>query len=376
MPASTPPAWTAARRGEVRLPRPLAQVLDRFLAERFPRAEPKRLRAEIALLSDAFTEGREDLPISYLNRPPSRSAYLAFFHPQQVLRGIAALEEVRVRARARGLWPTQRAAAAPTSGPVRVLDLGAGLGAMSQALLAVEDDRAAAFEFTFVDHQKAALADARDLLLLAHEALRPGVPAPRVRTATAQIERWIERALAEGWRYDVVLLGGVWNEIRGPWEPLQEKILSVLDPAAPGGGMCVAVEPALPETGRRLQALRDDFLEATTTIAPCTHARDCPLAKLSRDWCFSVRLAYLPAFVRQVAAQLGHQKGEVRYAFWACTAQPGAAAPEVEEANQGRIVSDPVPGGQVVCVAGERERVPEAGPAFLRGDLVSRKPPA
>ena len=79
--------------------------------------------------------------------------------------------------------------------------------------------------------------------------------------------------------------------------------------------------------------------------------------------------------MRQAASRLGHQKGEVRYALWACTAQPRAAPPEGPEAERGRIVSDPVPGGQVVCAAGERERMPEEGPPFLRGDLVARRPP-
>lgn len=358
------PPWSAVRRGEVRLPPALERLLDDHLAERFPKATPERLLVEIEAMSSAFTDDREDLPLSYLNRPPARSAYLAFFHPQQVLRALSALEEVRDRARARGLWPVR---------PVRrVLDLGAGLAAMSQALLVVDDTDGAAFEFTLVDHQKAALADARDLLVAAAAALRPGSPVPRVRTATAHIEAWVDRARSEGWRYDVVLLGGVWNEIRGPWEPLFEKVLSLLDPAAPGGGLAVTVEPALGETARRLQTLRDDFVDGTTTIAPCTHGRACPLAKLTKDWCFTVRRAHLPPFVRHAAARLGHQKGEVRYTFWACTAGAAAAPPERDEGTHGRVVSDPVPGGQVVCSLGERERLPERGPAFVRGDLVRR----
>ncbi|MCG3133779.1 MAG: hypothetical protein HMLKMBBP_01035 [Planctomycetes bacterium] len=350
-----------------RLPAPLRRAGEAFLAERFPKATPGRRRAWIAALSEAFTAEREALPGSYLNRPEARSAYLAFFHPQQVIRGIAALDETKTRAAARGLWP---GAAATAERPLRVLDAGAGLGAMTQALVAVEPDTP--LDVVLVDHQKSGVADARDLTAACISSMRPKGAPPRVRTAVSHLEPWVKKAAEAGWTYDLVLVGGVLNELRGAWPPLVRRLLAVLDPAAPGGGMLVTVEPAIPKVARQLQELRDDLLGETTTVAPCTHGAECPLAKLIRDWCFTVRPAELPRAVAEEAARLGHQTSEIRFAFWAACGRPDAAPFEHPPGAAGRIVSDPVPGGQVVCCEGERERLPESAPRRMRGEIVLR----
>lgn len=361
----TSPASPAPDEGAtpVALPQAYLDVAAAFLRERFPQATPKKVAADVQRMSDAFTADREELPGSYLNHPPSRSAYLAFFHPQQVLRALSAIEETRRRAEARGLWPRPEV--------LRVVDLGAGLGAMTWALLA-SGDLPQQIEITLVDHQKSALSDARDLVLRVAAALRPAAPPPRVRTAVSQIQPWLERAAKEGWRYDVALLGGVLNEMAPPWAPTIGRVLSILDGPAPGGGLMVVVEPALPPFARSLVEARDELVGATTTVAPCTHGRTCPLLRLRKDWCFTVRPARLPPFVIEQARRLGHQNEEVRYAFWAAAPRALAAPPEHAEDRHGRVVSDPVPGGQVLCVAGERERRDERAPALRRGALLRR----
>jgi hypothetical protein len=345
-------ALTVAARPPVRLPAETAAAFESFLRERYPRASGERLLDEVAALSDAFTAERSELPGSYLNQPPRRSAYLAYFHPQQVLRGIAAIEETKARAERRGLWP---------AGRPRVADLGAGLGAMSQALLSAGTRPA---ELTLVDHQKSALADARELTLAV-----AGGDAPRIRTANERLGAWLDRARAAGWRYDVILLGGVLNEVRDEWEPVLERVLRILDPAAPGGGVVVVVEPALPQVARRLMALRESTLGATTTIAPCTHGAECPLLALRKDWCFTVRACELPPRVASIARELGHQTDQSRFALWACAARPDAAPFEVDPRRHARVVSDRMEGEHVLCVEGRRERVRHPG-AMVRGDLV------
>ncbi len=371
----------------VALPAAFETAFAAFFAERFPKARGARLVAEIEALSDAFTADRQELPGSYLNRPEARSAYLAFFHPQQVLRAMSALAEVRDRAGPRGLLPKRDV--------VRIADLGAGLGAMAQAALAVGAFPAARHEFTLVDHQRSAVADARELLLrcaapepvappaadaepaapaAATAATAPSVPVPvLVRTAVERLELWVKRALHFGWRYDVILLGGVWNELETEWEPLFAKILELLDPAAPGGGIVVSMEPALPPFARRLAALHDAFTDRTTTIAPCTHGDVCPLSAFRKDWCFTVRPAKFPAQVETWAAHLGHQSREVRYAFWAAAGRADAAPPEIPASKQGRIISDPMPGGQLVCAEGEKRRMPERAAPLRRGALVAER---
>jgi len=348
--------WTATPRPPVALPPAAVATFDAFLAERHPRATADRLFGKVASMSEAFTAERGEIPGSYLNQPPLRSAYLAYFHPQQVLRGMAALEETRVRATARGLWP---------AGRPRVADLGAGLGAMSQALLLTGTRPA---EITLVDHQKSALVEARDLTLRV-----AGEEPPRVRTASERIGAWLARAIREGWRYDLVLLGGVLNEVHDDWAPLVERAASILDPSSPGGGLVVIVEPALPPTARKLMATREAALGATTTIAPCTHGAPCPLLALRKDWCFTVRAAELPPRVASFARRLGHQTNETRFALWAFAAREGAAPFEIEERRHARVVSDRMEGEHVLCVEGRRERVAQPT-AMVRGDLAVSLP--
>jgi SAM-dependent methyltransferase len=345
--------WTVHPRGTTRLPAEAIDVYERFLRERFPRATGDRLAAEVASLSEAFTAERGELPGSYLNQPPRRSAYLAYFHPQQVLRGLSVLEETRARAERRGLWPTGRP---------RVLDLGAGLGAMSQALLLAGTRPS---ELTLVDHQKSALADARDLTLAI-----AGADPPRIRTANERLGAWLDRARREGWRYDLALMGGVLNEIDAEWAPVVERVAAVLDPAAPGGGVVVIVEPAIPTVARKLMELREGVLAATTTIAPCTHGVGCPLLALRKDWCFTVRMAEMPPRVAALAQGLGHQTDQVRFALWAFAARADAAPPEEDTRRHARVVSDRMEGEHVLCIEGRRERMRHPGPA-LRGDLAT-----
>jgi ribosomal protein RSM22 (predicted rRNA methylase) len=345
------------------LPRPLERLLDRFLAERFPQATPRRLASDVERLSDAFTAERSELPGSYLNHPPSRSAYLAFFHPQQVLRGMAALAETRARAEARGLWPQRE--------PLRVLDLGAGLGAMSQALLA-SGPLPPAVEFTLVDHQKSALSDGRELLLRASAALRPDAPAPLVRTADERVQSWLERARAAQWRYDVILVGALLNEIHARSWGQVSGLHGLLDRTRRPGGVAVIVEPAIPEVARSLMEFRQHQLLRTTTIAPCTHGKGCPLLLLRKDWCFTTVPAKLPPRVREMAARLRHQTDEVRFALWAAAGGADAAPFEHDTARFGRVVSDPVLGGQVLCSDGERQRLPAGGRPPVRGTLLRR----
>jgi hypothetical protein len=354
-------AWRAFPRSPVTLPRPVEQAFAAFLKQRHPKATPRRIDAAASDLSEAFTEARGSLPGSYLNQPPVRSAYLAHFHPQQVLKGVAALGEVYARASGRGLWPDRAA------GPLRVADLGAGLGAMSQALLCGLAKGGAPSvwpEMVLVDHQKSALADARELTTAVAAALGPQVPAPRVRTAVERLDRWIGRAKGAGWRYDVILLGAILNEIQSEWEPLFASLLELLDE----GGIVIVVEPALLETSRNLMALREFAKDVGTTLAPCTHDAACPLLATRKDWCFTVRRAQFPAAVVRRAALLGHQTTEVRYALWAF--RPGASGEGRTPDPPARVVSERMRDEQLLCVADGTERVrPISG--SMRGDLAA-----
>lgn len=344
--------WQPVPRPEVRLPPALEEVLETFLRDRHPRARPKDLILSAEELSTAFTSGRGHLPVSYLNQPRVRSAYLVHAHALQLLRGVAALGEVRLRAARRGLWPTR------PEGPLRVADLGCGLGAMSQALLVEEPGEV---EITLVDHQRSAVQDARELVTRTASAL--GGRRPRVRGATKRVLDWLDEARARGWQQDLILAGAVWNEWDRGWEAAFRRALDVLAP----GGLIVLVEPAMPEVARRLQELRDGFLDQLTTVAPCTHDARCPLLRHARDWCFTTARVRLPRRAREISDTLGHATDRVHYSLLAAAGRPGL---EPQSADLGRVVSDPMAGGQIVCAAGTRRRIAPGAPQGLRGDAA------
>ena len=349
------------------LPKAVQGAFATYLRKRFPKAKGRVLEDSVAELSDLFTVRRAELPVSYLNRPPVRSAYLAYFHPLQVLRGVSALAEVLGRARRRGLL------SAPEDRPLEVLDLGVGMGALSQALLILSAPRGGTKvptvwpNFTFVDHQKSAAKDAKELTENVALALDPKAPLPQIRTVTASIEERLSQDRKH--RPDVVLMGGVWNEWDGPWEPVLERLLRTVSPT----GIVVIVEPAIPEVARRLMALRESFLHATTTIAPCTHGAACPLLALSRDWCFTTHTAQLPGAVRVLAEKLRHQISQVRYALWAFSPGAERAPFELPTTHHARAVTDAMQGLQVLCLDGETERRAVQHPVPLRGTLLTRK---
>ena len=356
--------WNIRSRSPVRLPQVVGRLFETHLKERYPRARPHVVQAVVEELSELFTAERDRLPPSYLSRPPVRSAYLAYFHPLQALRGLAALEEVIARARARDLWPDLARPGA------RVVDLGTGLGAMAQALLMrharADPDRWP--EIVLVDHQRAALKDARELTELVAAALAPRLDPPVIRTAAVRVEDWIRRERGGTRRADVVLTGGLWNEWDGDWQRTMERLLQVVDPR----GVVVVVEPAIPDVARRLMSLRDAFLDSTTTVAPCTHGAACPLARLRKDWCFTVRRASVPESVARLARKMGHQTADVRFALWAFTPRPDAAPFEHPPREHARVVTDRLDGQRVLCLDGRRERIPDPDASALRGSLATR----
>ncbi len=336
----------------MQLPPAVEKAIARYLKKTYPRARGRGLVEDVRVLSESFTSDRGSLPQSYLSQPPARSAYMSYAHPLQLLRGVSALQEVRARAGA--AWP------GGVDGRLRVLDLGAGLGAMSQALLSVAGEGPWP-EIALLDQQRAALRDARGLTAAVALALRPDEAPPRVHTVTAPVDEWLPKAAERGYQYDVVLFGALLNEHSRSWAAS----LAATLPLVAEGGIVVLVEPAMPRIGRELMQLRESLLEETATIAPCAHQAACPLLRRTRDWCFTVRRAKFPRSVASIARQIGHQDFEVRYAVWAF--HPGGAPRD--DTTRARFVSDPMEGGALVCTAGGIER---STAAAERGDLAVR----
>jgi ribosomal protein RSM22 (predicted rRNA methylase) len=200
------------------------------------------------------------------------------------------------------------AGALPARDPLRVVDVGAGCGAMTLGVTAY-GRRAVAH---LIDRDRGALAIAASAL--SDLGVTATTSSGDVRTAP------IPDA-------DLVVFGSVLNEL-DPVDrvPLVERAIA----AIPRDGAVIVVEPALRETSRALHEVRDAMIAAGTHVfAPCTRAAaPCPMLADPRDWCHEERRVELPPRTRDIAKATGlRDDGAMKFAYLVLRREPGTLAP-------------------------------------------------
>jgi ribosomal protein RSM22 (predicted rRNA methylase) len=234
----------------------------------------------------------------------------------------------------------------PTSASWKVLDLGAGAGAMGLGLLSFLADShpGLAVHFDAVDLDAGALSIYSGAVhALAESELDLG--ALSIRT----IESSAANYQAHSGHYDLVVLGSMLNELSE-----RERIAlgaRAMEAVAPGGALII-VEPALRETSRALHRVRDSLVAAGTNIfAPCTHSQaHCPALLDERDWCHEDRAVVLPSRARQMAQTTGLRDGGLKFSYLVArhTDEPLVVVEDGEIAL--RVVGQPQRGkGQREC---------------------------
>jgi SAM-dependent methyltransferase len=336
------------------------------------RLQPRALAAAIAEQSERYTTRREELDRA--GAGALLAARLLFFGPSDAARLEVPLAEL--------------GAVAPLPPRLRVLDLGAGTGAMTLGLASYLRRRGTAAEVEV----EALDQDAEGLALVAAVAERARATlAPlrlEVRTRTADLAGRHE--LPPG-PFDLVLAGSVLNELHVTAPDRAERRAALIVAAAarlhPEGALIV-VEPALRLTARDLAALRPRVTAAGLTLfAPCPHAAACPLLVRERDWCHEARRVAAPPRLQELVRSTGLRQSEVRFAY--LTLRRGG--PSLAEARSAgwRVVSNPLPAKGLtaleLCGAGRAVRVErldrDATPGnaawddLRRGDLVHLEPP-
>jgi ribosomal protein RSM22 (predicted rRNA methylase) len=238
----------------------------------FVSALPASLAAAIAAQTErrprgALTESARRLSERYRARKPTRDAIR---------------DETDALAYALTRMPATYAAVAgvlarlaeeqPDFAPKSLLDAGCGLGAAAYAALSLWPEIGA---IELVDRSRAFLALAATL------AAESGALPPAAKITTADITSLPESVGGA----DLVLLAYALTELP------DGELASLADALwARAAGALVVAEPGTPRDHARLMRFRDRLIQKGATIlAPCPHARPCPLP-LS-DWChFSVRL--------------------------------------------------------------------------------------
>lgn len=266
-------------------------------------------------------------------------------------------------------------------GPRKVVDLGAGCGAMSLGLLATAAARGwgGSWEVLLVDKDGAALRIAERALAHLARALDLAVT---VKVEVAELTSARPQAALR--QAVLVLAGSLLNELTAG----AARALALA--AVPPAGALLLIEPALRSSARALHLLRDEVVvsAAARVLAPCTHARTpCPMLARETDWCHEDRPWPVTPRVRAQAEATGLRDGNLKYSYLTLASGDSALGAR-RQAPEGRlalrVVSGALPGKgrKEMSACGELGRVPlrrldrRRGPAtewfdeLRRGDVV------
>jgi len=399
LPDCVPPAWLAAIEAVAR------ESGARSSAARDGAARDGAARVdlpvaalvlEVAQLSAAYTRDRSSgRTLAEAPRTAGAlAARLRFFLPRDLAKISGPLEELRLA----GALPR---AVIDGARRVRVLDVGAGLGATclgAATYLKTHGLARAGLDVDAIDSDTRALAL---LGALAKETRSGGrlaqVAVPTdVHTLTLDITR--AEALPRG-PYDLVLVGFALNELFVALPPAEASArraewLIALSERLSDDGALIVLEPALRDTSRALQAVRDRIAARRAppyVAAPCVRSGPCPMLLGERDWCHAALPLALPGLVADIARGAGLRFEGLRYAYLVLRRQPDAMATRLRAAGAGialRIVGDTMAskGKSEVFACGEpglvrlmlldREQS-DANAAFdsvARGELVAVEP--
>ena len=238
----------------------------------------------------------------------------------------------------------------PSAATVRVLDMGAGAGAMTLGLAAgVPRDRR--LEVVAVDRDVAALALLRGAVAELPELWRANLD---VSIVSADVRRW--RPARPG--FELIVAGSVLNEMTT--DAAFDTVCSWLDWLSDDGALII-VEPALRDTARALQSLRDHIIEGGRghVFAPCTRrAAPCPALADERDWCHEDRPIQLRGRTQQLVNATGLRSHGLKFSYLVLRRQVAALVDGDGDRVALRVVSRPrkLKGRRECYVCGEHGR--------------------
>jgi len=259
--------------------------------------EPAKLGEKVARVSAAYNHEGHDA-ITALDRRDALAARAQFFFPRDIAKGWGAVREL-VRTGMIG----------DPSRPLRILDLGAGIGAMTWGIaraLADEPNRTRSIEAVLVDGDAEALAVATEI---AEQRKELGGVSVKIETMR-QISPF--SASLVGGPFELVVAGQLLSELDRECdaeERLKRHVRLIrnwLDALEPSGSL-VIVEPALKDRTRHLHVIRDALAKdhLATIFAPCLHSEPCPALLRDEDWCSEDRDIDLPEWLSAVARVAG-----------------------------------------------------------------------
>lgn len=310
------------------------------------------LAEDLVRLSRAYTVDRDSDGWASVPRGKSAmAARLRFFLVRDFRKSAAPVDEL-VRA---GFFAGRT--------KLRVLDLGAGLGATTLgAAFALKRAGVTELDVLAVDSDAEALKtmEAVFTAFTSNDATAPFFPKIALKTQTSSFDD----ALCQPHEaLDLVLAGFVWNEL-GENAARTAKLDQALGRWLGPESAFVVLEPALSAQARALQELRDTFVASGqwTAVAPCAHDAPCPMLPSPRDWCHASLPYALPQATAEVARAAGLRYERLSFSYV-------AFAPKRPHPNAGwhRMVSDPLPS------KGKREAILCGDGSLVRLRLIDRE---
>ncbi len=273
-------------------------ALEKWGLARCPEPNLPRLEPAIEQLSKAFTDARPEAYDTYLDTPDMLTAYALYYAPQTYARTEAALIGILDRLHE---FPER---------PLRILDLGCGIGSAALAtynLLKVRHGIAP--EVTCLDWSTEALKAAQELL-------------PSAQTIKGDLRTF----LPEG-SYDIILSSFAFNEAFPKLNSAEEALRQLtahLTPDAPS--FILLLEPAHRANAPRLTALRSSLMRDYPLYAPCPHTRLCPMVPTQDGICHDVRRYKPDRATILLNRKVQHAIADIKYALLAFGRKDGPLA--------------------------------------------------
>jgi SAM-dependent methyltransferase len=291
------------------------------------RPDDESLARAVKALSLTYTRERGEIE-PRASQKEAHAARAHFFLPRDLVKVLGPMADL------------SRLGRVPASPTLRVLDIGAGLGATSLGLARAlaRQGGSRSLEVTALERDASALSFMRELTAETNQL--PGEFAKIV--AVEAQGRALGAGLPRG-PFDIVLMGFVLNELFAEQEreariaARAQLLIDVAAVLAPGG-VIVVLEPALKEVTRSLMAVRDVLAAravAPFVLAPCVRTGPCPMLQGERDWCHEELALALPPALAKVARSAGLRWEGLSYAALVL-----GDAPRSSEPNLVRIVSE------------------------------------
>ncbi len=322
------------------------------------------LTTEVQQLSDLFIREGSEVFDTYDHDPRVLLAYGLFYFPQTFVRIQWPLQELLYH---RGWHP-------PLHRPMKILDLGAGLGSASLGALQVlqewyetsqtvganKTEQHSHFQITAVDHASQSLQWnaklTRDLAehwphtswqTRSEDLLRYGTPVLKeaLRSSKSPKKSPKEKhrphrssrskggkhrsfrhnpslfmAAPEEEPWDLIVSSFALTEVfrEQSAEQMWQWLQGLMARLAPEG-MLLLMEPASQDSCERLEAIRDQVASTPpfTIWGPCLHDRLCPLRKSGRAWCHEVRHWDIPSSLKGLNRRMYRSLQALKFGYLA-----------------------------------------------------------